>query len=163
MAIVVTDASSAIYNFLKTDAAAATTRALVHDGAANVFESGDITPALLAEIVDDRRTTGALTDILALDVEDAGEDARVVGQHHGMVRVRLYDRARGYRNLRSAREQLIEDLRDFNATLTDVDGNGRGLLEVRYAGRTGHRFDRAYALDWEAVQFETYVTIEEED
>jgi hypothetical protein len=164
MAITVIDASSSLVAFLKTSAKAADTRALIQGGATNVFESGDITPVILNAAVDARRTAAAPTKVLAIDVEDGGEERQDVETRVGTVTVRIYDRDSGYRNIRAIREQVIRDTdgADYSDTLTAVDGRYAGVLSLEYLRRSGHRFSREYQVDWEALQFRTYVTIQEE-
>jgi len=163
MAITVIDASSSLVAFLKTNTKAADTRALIQGGATNVMESGDITPVILSAAVDARRTANAMTKVLAIDVEDGGEEKQDVETRVGLVIVRLYDRDSGYRNIRNIREQIIKDVGlDFSDTLTAVDGRYGGVLSLEYLRRSGHRYDRTYQVDWEALQFRTYVTISEE-
>jgi hypothetical protein len=163
MAITVIDASSSLVAYLKIGAGATDTRAMIQGGATNVFESGDITPVILNAAVDARRTANTMTKVLAIDVEDGGEERQDVETRVGTVTVRIYDRASGYRNIRSVREQLIHDVRpDYSDTLTAVDGSDRGVLQFEYLRRSGHRFSREYDVDWEAVQFRAYITVEED-
>ena len=105
-----TDLAGLTLDFLKTNAAAATLRTLVmYDGAdVNILESGDITPEILNKAMADRRTAATLTRALAISVQDAGETpTRIPYQTRQAVTVRVFDRARGYRNLRTVREQLM--------------------------------------------------------
>jgi hypothetical protein len=74
----------------------------------------------------------------------------------------LYDRDSGYRNIRAIREQLIKDTRDYSDSLTSVDGRTAGVLSLEYLRRSGHRFSREYQVDWEAILFRFYVTVQED-
>jgi len=164
MTITVIDASSSLVAFLKTNTKATDSRALIQGGATNVMESGDITPVILNAAVDARRTAAALTKVLAIDVEDGGEEKQDVETRVGTVIIRIYDRDSGYRNIRNIREQLIKDIKgqDYSDTLTAVDGRAAGVLSLEYLRRSGHRYDRTYQVDWEALIFRSYVTISEE-
>ena len=163
MTITVIDASSSLVAFLKTNTKAADTRALIQGGATNVMESGDITPVILSAAVDARRTAAALSKVLAIDVEDGGEEKQDVETRVGTVTVRIYDRASGYRNIRTIREQLIHDVAsDYSDGLTAVDSKARGILQLEYIRRSGHRFDRTYDVDWEAISFRSFVTVQED-
>ena len=163
MAITVIDISSGLFNWLENHADAADTRALIQGAATNVLEAGDVTPDILADAVIARRTAGAGTKVLAVDVQDAGEEIALGGPMTFTQEaiIRIYDRAKGYRNIRNIRAQLLEDLRDVVLALTDVDGRERGAVEVSYVSRTGHLYDRAFAADWEGIVIRGEVTLEE--
>ncbi len=152
MAIVITDASSGLYNWLKTDAAAASLRALVYNGAENVLEEGDLTPEMLANSAVARHAAGQRSKVLAVTIHDDGEKGGISN-----VSVRIYDRQEGYRNIRTFRDLLLsvfENAEEITAfTLQKVNGERRGLLFLEYAGRTGHVRVRDFACDMEAIAF----------
>ena len=162
------DISSLVWDFLKTDTTAATValRALFIVPTGCIYEAGDITPDLFNEREQTRREAvpQVMTKALALAVQDAGEDpARQFGDETiQYVTVRIYDRGRGYRNIRTVRDALLELLKDGFANLqTDKK---RGLLRLAYTGRTGHRWDRFYNIEFEAISFTaTVLHLDEED
>lgn len=150
MAIVVTDASSGLFNWLKTHADAASLRALVYNGATNILEEGDITPEILEDSFRARNTAGERSKVLAITVHDAGERNGI-----SSVTVRIYDRQEGYRNIRTWRDTFMVDWQDAEEnvffTLTTVSGQKRGLLFLEYAGRTGHVKLKNFGCDMEAI------------
>lgn len=160
----ITDASIMVWNFLKTNALASDLRDLIVDGADNVLESGDITEAVLESAVTTRRTAVELSKALALSVQDAGErpDPRMSGHYLQFVVVRVYDRGRGYRNIRSVRIELMSLLRASKFTQNVAAGLGRGILAVSYNDRTGHRWDPIFAVEYEAVSY-AFRMIKKED
>lgn len=160
----ITDASIMVWNFLKINALASDLRDLIVDGADNVLESGDITEAVLENAVTTRRTASELSKALALAVQDAGErpDPRMSGHYLQFVVVRVYDRGRGYRNIRSVRIELMSLLRASKFTQNVAAGLGRGILDVSYNDRTGHRWDPIFAVEYEAVSY-AFRMIKKED
>ena len=68
------DMAEVVFNFLKSDSAAATLRGYVQGGATNILEAGDLTEDIIAQAIDARRTAGDNTKALAIAVQDAGED-----------------------------------------------------------------------------------------
>lgn len=162
MALVISDTSEFIWNFLKTEAAAATFRSLVISGASNILEAGDLTIDVLNAAIQTRRTAEATAGILVVSVQDAGEElTRVVYIRQQTVVVRLYDRGRGYRNIRTAREELIRALHDVGGGITT--GQGMGTLILTYAGRGGHIWDKTFDVEYEGVLFRARVAYEEAD
>jgi hypothetical protein len=159
-----TDASMLIWDFLKTNELAADLRALVHSGATNVLESGDITEAILEAAVADRRDAGEQTKVLAIAVQDAGERPvpRMPGHFMQFVVVRLYDRDRGYRNIRNTRIELMSILRPSKFRQNLAAGLGKGILTMSYNDRTGHRWDPVHAIEYEAASF-TFHVVKKED
>jgi len=156
------DASECIWLFLKNDADAATLRAMIVSGATNVLESGDLTPEILVSAVDTRRAAVETDKALALAIQDAGEDpTRVRNVHVAHVVVRVYDRGRGYRNLRTVRIELIRILRGFASNV--ASGSGAGALSISFGSRTGHRWDRMYNVEYEAITFEVRMMYQEEN
>lgn len=144
------DAAALIQDYLKTDSDAAGVRALLLNGADSVYEVGDLTASVLSTTEEARRASGELTKALAISIHDAGErPSRIRDIDDQPVIIRVFDRQRGYRNLRSVRLVLMNVLRGHVAAL---DG-GYGLLEVRFAGRTGYRHDLTMAVDFEAITF----------
>jgi hypothetical protein len=166
MAITVIDLSSALFNWLENHADAASTRALIQGAGDNMFEAGDLTPAILDAAVAARTAAGADTKALGISVQDAGEEPDPRGPMMFIQEaiIRIYDRAKGYRNIRNVRAQLLEDLRrDVVLALADVDGRERGAVDIKYDSRTGHIRDRAFTADWEGIVVRGFVTLDELD
>ena len=162
MALVISDTSEFIWNFLKTDAAAATFRSLVTDGADNILEAGDLSIDILNAAVETRRDAESTSELLAVSVQDAGEELTSISYiRQQTVVVRLYDRGRGYRNIRVAREELISVLNDVGGGITP--GYGMGTLVLTYAGRGGHIWDKTFDVEYEGVLFRARVMYEEAD
>lgn len=164
-----TDASLLIWDFLKTNALASDLRDLIVTGATNVLESGDITEAILQEAEVTRRTAGELdaTELnkaLAIAVQDAGERPipKMPGHYFQFVVVRVYDRGRGYRNIRSVRIELMSLLRPTKFKQNLAAGLGKGILTMSYNDRTGHRWDPVFAIEYEATSF-TFHVVKRED
>lgn len=150
------DMAEVILNFLKTDASAATLRGYVQGGADNIFEAGDLTEEIIAEAIDARRTAGDMNKALAIAVQDAGEEEIERFNKNQYVNVRVYDRDRGYRNLRLCKLELMELLGDdFDEVMTA--GTGVAHLATFFTGRTGHRWDRIYDVDYEVLRFRNIV------
>jgi len=144
------DTAALIQSYLKTDDDAAGVRALLLNGADSVYEVGDLDASILSAAEDARRVSEEFTKALAISIHDAGErPSRVRDIDDQPVIIRVFDRQRGYRNLRSVRLVLMSVLRGHVAAL---DG-GYGLLSVRFAGRTGYRHDPTMAVDFEAITF----------
>lgn len=152
---IITDASFMVWDFLKAHALAADLRDLIVTGATNILESGDITESVLEGAVSTRRDASELDKALALSVQDAGERPapRMPGHYLQFVVVRVYDRGRGYRNIRSVRIELMSLLRASKFRQNVAAGLGRGVLAVSYNDRTGHRWDPVFAVEYEAVSY----------
>ena len=83
-------------------------RYLVTGGADNILEAGDLSIDILNAAVKTRRDAESTSELLAVSVQDAGEDKTSVARiWQQTVVVRLYDRGRGYRNIRPARLEKI--------------------------------------------------------
>ena len=150
----ITDVSLALWDLLKTGADAADLRDLIVSGASNVLESGDLTEAVLSTAVKTRRVEGT-HKALALSVQDAGErpDSRYPGHFLQFVVIRVCDRGEGYRNIRTARIELMRLLKPANFKKTLATGLGKGILAISYSDRTGHRWDPVSAIEYEAVSY----------
>lgn len=143
------DVAQAVYEFLKDDAAAASVRALLVTHANHVLETGDLTAELLDELEDARRDEGTQSVALCLAVQDAGEDKVRKGTYQQYVILRVYDRKMGYSNLRAVRAALLIVMKPFSCKPTGQAQIG----EVVFATRTGHQYDRSYAVEYEAVSY----------
>ena len=162
MAIVVTDASSGVFNWLKTHANAASLRALIYNGATNVLEEGDLKPEMLEDDARARNTANQRDRVLAVTIHDAGERNDI-----SSVTVRIYDRQEGYRNIRTWRDLFLSvwyDSEEANTfTLTAVNGKKRGLLFLEYAGRTGHVRLANLVADFEGIALSGRLMVEDDD
>lgn len=154
------DASSAMYNYLKEHADTGSVRGLLVAGADSVYEAGDLEPDKLSELEELRRASWATLKscALVLAVQDAGEDLTgTKNVYQQPVVLRVYDRNRGYRNIRTVREALKAVL---HTTVINLDSGG-GFLNIQYGGRVGHRYDPVYAVTYEAVTFVAVVQVPE--
>ncbi len=153
------DASSLVFSVLKAGDLGAAVRALLVNGAASVLEAGDMTAKILTDAETARREDPLKEDkALALSVQDAGEDELQRDTFRQYVIVRVYDRFCGYRNIRAARQALKEDLFGFVGILVPTPGatstdRRKGVLTLKFVGRTGHRYDLNFAVEYEAVSF----------
>jgi len=154
------DASTAIYNLLRTGDFAADLRELVVGEADGVYEAGDLTPSVIASAEGLRQNDSppAQAKALAVAVQDAGSSPMNMRTERTTVTVRVYDRLKGYRNIRAVRQELIRLLHGFVANVIADGGESQGVLNIEWIGRTGHRYDSAFAVEYEAVSF--IVTIE---
>jgi hypothetical protein len=152
--LMATDVSEFVWDYLKTntDADVVAIRALLVDGAASVLEAGDVTASLLVNRESTRQDGGDMDLALVLSIQDGGEDPHP--HPDKLVQyavVRVYDRDRGYRNIRAVRQAVQEALRELPGNVGPM--GTRGLMELTYTGRTGHRFDTTFAVDYEALTF----------
>lgn len=151
------DLYSTMLNYLRTDAEAADIRGVIYGGADSIYEAGEITPQKLTSLASDRDDAGETDKILCIAVQDAGDEPHPhkdkLLEH---VIIRTYDRLRGYRNLRSARLAILDALRNKRAFVFTL-GNRRGMLRLSYTGRTGHRLEERYAVDFEVFAFDAIV------
>lgn len=159
MALTLTDTASSLIYWLKNDDNAAPIRALIYDGATNVLEAGDLDVGMLTTAQQARRTADETGKALYLTVHDAGEEGDV--QH---VILRVFDRDRGYRNLRAVRDAIIAAI-DDDFFLAGVTAGGKriGFLHWAFVGRTGYRRSVEYAADFEAITYSALLVREEED
>lgn len=158
----IVDAAEAVYELLKTDAAASSIRSLLVNGADSVYQSGEIYPETLSTLVTDRRDAGDPDVALAVAVRDAGayphahEDKEIQ-----RVEVRIYDRFNGYDNIKAVRIALLNVFRRL-ATITVTEGNKRGIIQIGYAGRSGHLYDDRYLVEFETITLDALMVYEEE-
>jgi len=153
--VVSIDSAQLVWDFLKTNALATDLRALVVSGADNVLEAGDVTESVLAGAVSTRRDAEETDKVLTISVQDAGErPAPHIAQHFfQFVSIRVYDRARGYRNLRTARMEIMSILSPAVFMQNLAAGQGQGILSLSYNDRTGYRYDMAFAVGYEVISY----------
>lgn len=161
------DAAECIWLFLRDDHLAMPLRALLVGGPDSVRPSGEITPEDLDTFVQARRNSTNLDRALCLAVHDGGESrTRTKEINTQVVAVRIYDRGRGYQNIRLVRDEikrLFSNLED-HISLESLDlSQRRGLLSLEYLGRTGHRWDRYYAVEYEGLDYRARVIEEQEE
>lgn len=150
------DMAEVIFNYLKTHADAATLRSYVQGGADNILEAGDLTEEIIMAAIEDRRASGDMDKALAIAVQDAGEEEIDRFHKNQYVNVRIYDRDRGYRNLRTCKLELLNLLgEDFDQVMTS--GIGVAHMATWFVGRAGHRWDRIFDIEYEVLRFRNMV------
>lgn len=142
---------------LATLQATAAVTDLIMAGASGIFESGDLFMEDLAAVEESRRDDNTPTLLLAIVVQDSGMEARNERESTQRVTVWLYDRQRGYANIRTVRKQVYSALQDLSSPLTDPATGYTALVNLMIASRTGHRHDHRMALDFESMRFEGLV------
>jgi len=163
VAVTIVDGSTCVWNYLKTHSNAAALRAMIVSGADGVYEAGDLTAKILSREVEQRRTDVAPTKILAISVQDGPESPtrRHVRITEQIVRIRLLDRDKGYRNIRAAREELMEQLQPNNFRANVELGHGVGIATINWVGRTGHMRNTTLPADYEVITYNLTVVRKE--
>ena len=149
------DMAQVTFNFLKSDDVAATLRSYVQGAEDNILEAGDLTEKIIMDAIEARRTAGDMNKALAIAVQDAGEDEMDRFRKNQFVNVRIYDRDRGYRNLRRCKLELMEIIKDHFDDMTT--GIKIGHISTFFVGRSGHRWDRIYDIEYEVIRFRSVV------
>lgn len=159
----IVDGSTCLWNHLKTHVDLAAFRAMIVSGANSVYEAGDLTGKILSREVEQRRTDVTPTRILGVSVQDGPESPRrrQAGISEQTVRIRLLDRDKGYRNIRTARVELMNQLKPNNFRANVALGHSIGILTITWVGRTGHMRDRAVAADYEVITYSLTVVRKE--
>ncbi len=124
---------------------------LVIAGTSGVFESGQLSPQDLDVAEASRLELGgdSLLKVLAVLVMDTGEGGAPGAQRLARFRVFVFDRRRGYTNIRTMREAVIVSLLNKSASLVR-DAYG---VKLGYAGRDGHTRLEDFELDYEQIDF----------
>lgn len=133
---------------------------LVMEGSAGIFESGDLDMQHLADIEAIRRDAATPTLLLAIVVQDAGEKALDERRHNQRTTVWLYDRQRGYTNIKTVRKQVYLALRGRSDVLSDPYIGRTAMIQLLFQGRTGHRHEGRMAVDFETITFASEVHLE---
>lgn len=133
---------------------------LVMGGADGIFESGELDMKHLAAIEEERRENSTPTLLLAMVVQDAGETALDERRHRQQVSVWLYDRQRGYTDIRTVRKRVYLALRGRSQALTDPYVGRSAMIQLLFQGRTGHRHEHRMAVDFETITFTTEVHLD---
>ncbi len=149
-----TDPALAIQDFLTSDTRASDVRSLLVSKE-YIREAGLLSASEIAESESLRRQNPGLESrALALTVQDAGdtpESDEVVVQD---TIIRIFDRGRGYDRIRPVRNAIRELLK---LPLVFNLGEHLGMLELRYAGRTGIRFDLEAHVFYEAMSYQVKI------
>ena len=133
---------------------------LIIGSADGIFQSGDLTMQQLAENETTRRSDETPTKLLAIVVQDAGENAADEMRHNQRVAIWLYDRERGYTNIRALRKQVYLALQGRSSALTDPYTGRSVMVKLLFQRRTGHMHEARMATDFEALSFSSEVHLE---
>jgi len=149
-----TDPALAILDFLREDERAEEVRDLLVSSEF-IQEAGQLTATEITESESRRLQMPDLDSrALAITVQDAGDkpetDERVIQD----TVIRIFDRGRGYDRIRPVRNAIRHLLR---LPLVFSIGEQRGMLELRYTGRTGIRFDMEAHVFYEALSYQARV------
>ena len=134
--------------------------ALVVDGETGIFESGDCTADALATAEITRREAGNPAKVLALVVQDAGEKALDTRRTEQRANVWLFDRQRGYVNIRTIRRQIYLALQGKSTVLTFPCDGQSAMVNMEMESRTGHRHEHALGVDFELMTFMAIVHLD---
>ena len=148
----VTDLSSLMYDFLREHANASAVRDTLVAGRDSIVEVGGLTEGRIQSAFDTRLADAGLsTRALFMVVQDAGdEQGRGQGIFENYVVLRILDRGFGYRNIRRVKAQVMLNVVE---TLGNVLPGYGGVFAPRYSGRTGHRYDPVFAVEYDALTF----------
>lgn len=126
-------------------------KALVFAGVEGIFEAGQLSPRELDEAEESRLEAGggSLLKVLAVLVMDTGEGGAPGAQRVARVRIFVFDRRKGYTNLRSVWEAVIAALLNKSASLV----RDAYVVKLGYAGRDGHMRLDDFELDYEQIDF----------
>lgn len=161
MAEAILDAARALKQFITTQDVAAPLRERIAmvNGAVQIYDTGDLTQDELNAAEDARRMATDRAVILALTVQDDGESpGQYPDQTIQQVSFRLLDRRVGYHNIRQARDALLNLFPIWDSRVVPLGiGSKHGMLSLRFMRRSGHRFDRDYAVQFEVVTYRVTV------
>lgn len=133
---------------------------LVIGGAANVLETGDSSPKTLADAQTARRDAGNPAKVLAITVQDAGEKAQDTQTTEQYLAVWIFDRERGYSNIRKATKAAFAALHGKSTPLTSPYTGRTVAVTLELEARTGHRIERSLEVDFELITFKTVVKLD---
>lgn len=148
----VTDFSSLMYEFLRENAKASAVRNTLVAGKDSIVEVGGLNEGKIRSNFETRLADAELsTRALFIVVQDAGdEQGRGQGLFENYVVLRILDRGFGYRNIRRVKAQIM--LKVVESLGNVLTGYG-GVTAPRYSGRTGHRYDPVFAVEYDALTF----------
>ncbi len=153
-------ASDATAYVIETLKAADSVTDLIMGAEDGIFESGDLDMSYVAQAEDSRRIVETPTKILAVVVQDGGETATTETRHNQTVNVWLYDRQRGYANIRAVRNAIYLVLDGRTSALEDPAGIRTGILDLHFQDRSGHLHALKLALDYELLTYEATVHLD---
>lgn len=151
-----TDLTEALVEYLRDHADCTGLRNLVVNagggGWDNVLEAGELTEELLNDAVDARRKDPTQKNrVLAIAIQDDGEEPQNYHDARQYVVIRIYDRGNGYHNIREVRRYLKNLLR--GTPFQFANGTGIGLKGIQFSVRTGHRWDRTFNIEYESIRW----------
>jgi len=150
------DCAEFVTNLLKGDA---TITDYIVRGVDGIFEAGTLDPGLLAVFQTERRESGQDEQLLAIVVQDAGEEAVNEMTRTQRVAIWLYDRDRGPVNLRAMRPRIAQALHDKTTSLDDPFAGHTIMTGLRFWRRSGHIIDHRLEVGYERLIFESTVTV----
>lgn len=142
-----------IYNYLRTNDAASELWGLLVNGADGIIKSGSLMPSLLKAAEETRRraTPTNPTLLLMCSVQRGKEVPRGAERYEQLAHVRFYDRGQGDELIKPAGDVAIKILHRLRGHHTE--GQGTGLLNSEYAGRSGIIWDPTYQVLYEVITF----------
>lgn len=139
----------------KLKASAAVTDLIVN-GAAGVVEAGELNKGTEISDAQDARKRSLAEKALFAVVQDGGEGG-ATGDRTSSASVYIYDRDRGYHNIRAVREAIINAIVKQPVILT----RGGYINQVHYVGRSGHQQTTDFDLELEQVNFAGFLSYDE--
>lgn len=134
--------------------------ALVVDGATGILETGDSSPKTIADAEATRLRTGNPAKVLAITVQDAGEKAIDAQTTEQYVAIWIFDRERGYSNIRKATKAVYAALHGKSTPLTSPFTDRTVAVTLELEARTGHRIERSLEVDFELMTFKAIVKLD---
>lgn len=132
---------------------------LVVGGDGGIVETGQLSAQALQAAQVTRREDGEEAGkVLAVLVWDRGEGGDVRARE-ATCSILVYDRGKGYANIRTVREAVLAALVGQNAVLV----RGAMVVHVRYDGRSGHQTLEEFDLDAERIDFTGSLLAEQDE
>jgi len=145
-----TDLAEFALGVLKADEAVT---ALVVDGATGIMETGDIGSRTLEQAQTARREGGNPPKVLGITVMDAGERATSEQFTVQRVGIWIFDRERGYANIRRATKAIYGALEGKSTPLSSPITGRTAAVMLQFDVRTGHLIQRSLEVDLEYIEF----------
>ena len=133
---------------------------LVVNSAGGILESGDASAQTVANAQTTRRETGNEAKILAVTVQDAGEKALNAQRSEQRVAIWLFDRERGYANIRLVTRAIYAALQGKSTSLTSPLSDRTVVIVIEMEARTGHRHEPSLEMDFELMTFKAIVHLD---
>lgn len=130
---------------------------LVVDGADGIMETGEILARTIEQAQTTRRNGQNQALVLGIVVMDAGEKATDQQTTQQRVGVWIYDRERGYANIRLARKAVYGALEGKCAALESPLTGRTTAIVLTFDSRTGHLIERSMEVDLEYMIFTAVV------